>query len=164
MFIYSIFDTLEALALHVTQCHAVASLDGLYHCKWQSCPRSDRGFNARYKMLVHVRTHTKEKPHSCDQCTKSFSRAENLKIHIRSHSGEKPYTCPVGKYRHDDDVSKFRQILTSTEILQTAATKLIQIHRIVSNTPEPIQLRNRIFVKFPDAINDTRIHHRYESM
>ncbi|KAG4077510.1 hypothetical protein HA402_002937 [Bradysia odoriphaga] len=92
---FRIFDTLEALAIHVTQCHAVASLDGLYHCKWQSCPRSDRGFNARYKMLVHVRTHTKEKPHSCDQCPKSFSRAENLKIHIRSHSGEKPYTCPV---------------------------------------------------------------------
>lgn len=70
IFIHSIFDTLEALAAHVTQSHAVASLDGLYHCKWQSCPRSDRGFNARYKMLVHVRTHTKEKPHACDQCTK----------------------------------------------------------------------------------------------
>lgn len=46
-------------------------------------------------MLVHVRTHTKEKPHHCNECYKSFSRAENLKIHIRSHSGEKPYVCPV---------------------------------------------------------------------
>ncbi|KAH8237389.1 hypothetical protein KR038_010881 [Drosophila bunnanda] len=89
-----VFDTLEALAQHVTQRHAIASIsDGLYYCRWRGCQRSERGFNARYKMLVHTRTHTKEKPHRCHLCEKSFSRAENLKIHIRSHSGEKPYKC-----------------------------------------------------------------------
>ncbi|KAH8299519.1 hypothetical protein KR044_002230 [Drosophila immigrans] len=89
-----VFESLEALAQHVTLRHAIASLlDGLYYCRWGGCQRSERGFNARYKMLVHVRTHTKEKPHRCHLCDKSFSRAENLKIHIRSHSGEKPYKC-----------------------------------------------------------------------
>ncbi|XP_065368306.1 zinc finger protein GLIS2 homolog [Calliphora vicina] len=88
------FESLELLAHHVTLIHAVASLtDGLYYCRWSGCQRTERGFNARYKMLVHVRTHTKEKPHQCHLCDKRFSRAENLKIHIRSHSGEKPYIC-----------------------------------------------------------------------
>ncbi|XP_063242837.1 zinc finger protein GLIS2 homolog [Bacillus rossius redtenbacheri] len=86
---------LEALAVHVTRVHAAAGLRGLFYCGWQGCARGDRGFNARYKMLVHVRTHTNEKPHHCYKCDKSFSRAENLKIHARSHTGERPYVCPV---------------------------------------------------------------------
>lgn len=39
-------------------------------------------------MLIHIRTHTNEKPHRCPICNKSFSRLENLKIHNRSHTGE----------------------------------------------------------------------------
>lgn len=63
------FEALENLASHVTTAHAIASATGLYYCRWEKCARSDRGFNARYKMLVHVRTHTKEKPHHCTECT-----------------------------------------------------------------------------------------------
>ncbi|XP_060607907.1 zinc finger protein GLI1-like [Ruditapes philippinarum] len=65
-----------------------------YHCKWAGCKRKGKGFNARYKLLIHIRTHTNEKPHKCSRCGKQFSRNENLKIHIRSHTGEKPCICP----------------------------------------------------------------------
>ncbi|KAF7264535.1 hypothetical protein GWI33_023078 [Rhynchophorus ferrugineus] len=90
-----IFPSLSELASHVSKCHSASGPGGLFYCGWEGCTRNNKGFNARYKMLVHVRTHTNEKPHKCFQCDKSFSRAENLKIHSRSHSGEKPYVCPV---------------------------------------------------------------------
>ncbi|XP_047352172.1 zinc finger protein ZIC 1-like isoform X2 [Vespa velutina] len=89
------FTSLEQLAGHVARLHAAPGARGLFYCGWEGCARGERGFNARYKMLVHVRTHTNEKPHHCFQCDKSFSRAENLKIHARSHTGERPYVCPV---------------------------------------------------------------------
>lgn len=90
-----IFETLEKLANHVSIAHSTVGCNNLYYCKWEGCQRSERGFNARYKMLVHCRTHTKEKPHLCTfpKCDKAFSRAENLKIHVRSHTLEKPYRC-----------------------------------------------------------------------
>ncbi|OXU26962.1 hypothetical protein TSAR_008449 [Trichomalopsis sarcophagae] len=89
------FPSLEKLAAHVSKHHAAPGPKGLFYCGWEGCQRGERGFNARYKMLVHVRIHTKEKPHTCFECNKSFSRAENLKIHNRSHTGERPYVCPV---------------------------------------------------------------------
>ncbi|KAG8227966.1 hypothetical protein J437_LFUL007517 [Ladona fulva] len=89
------FSHVDLLASHVTCVHATSGEGGLFFCGWRGCSRGKRGFNARYKMLIHVRTHTNEKPHRCPRCDKSFSRAENLKIHARSHTGERPYVCPV---------------------------------------------------------------------
>ncbi|XP_066581802.1 zinc finger protein GLI1-like [Prorops nasuta] len=65
-----------------------------FACLWQGCSRQ-RPFNARYKLIVHIRVHTREKPNECRfaGCEKTFSRLENLKIHQRSHTGEKPYAC-----------------------------------------------------------------------
>ncbi|XP_049886897.1 zinc finger protein GLIS2-like [Pectinophora gossypiella] len=110
------YPSIARLSAHVARVHALAHSDGLFYCGWKGCGRPQRGFNARYKMLVHVRTHTNERPHTCNQCHKSFSRAENLKIHLRSHSGEKPYICPYegcGKaYSNSSD--RFKHTRTHT--------------------------------------------------
>lgn len=90
------FEALENLASHVTTAHAIASATGLYYCRWEKCARSDRGFNARYKMLVHVRTHTKEKPHHCTECTVICGK----KIKIKTFFAQEPLFSIFRKVFH----------------------------------------------------------------
>ncbi|XP_007435977.1 zinc finger protein GLIS2 isoform X2 [Python bivittatus] len=109
-----LFDLLQDLVDHVNDFHVKPEKDAGYCCHWEGCARHGRGFNARYKMLIHIRTHTNEKPHRCPTCSKSFSRLENLKIHNRSHTGEKPYLCPYEgcSKRYSNSSDRFKHTRT----------------------------------------------------
>lgn len=62
---YRIFDDQSSLVSHIEKTHVdVKKIDG-FSCHWLHCMRNKKPFNARYKLLIHMRVHSGEKPNKC---------------------------------------------------------------------------------------------------
>ena len=61
--------------------------------KKYKCDVCDKLFLTQYKLKVHNRSHTGERPYACKQCEKSYSESGKLNLHMKTHTGEKPFEC-----------------------------------------------------------------------
>ncbi|KAJ7335499.1 hypothetical protein JRQ81_013440 [Phrynocephalus forsythii] len=59
------YDQQEELVRHIEKIHIDQRKGEDFTCFWAGCPRRYKSFNARYKLLIHMRVHSGEKPNKC---------------------------------------------------------------------------------------------------
>lgn len=55
----------QELVVHLKKMHLDQATDDEFTCLWENCKRNSDPFNARYKLVIHMRVHSKEQPHKC---------------------------------------------------------------------------------------------------
>lgn len=60
-----VYDHQEELVRHIEKIHIDQRKGEDFTCFWAGCPRRLKPFNARYKLLIHMRVHSGEKPNKC---------------------------------------------------------------------------------------------------
>lgn len=53
------------LVKHIEKSHIEMKKGDVFSCFWLNCTRQHKPFNARYKLLIHMRVHSGEKPNKC---------------------------------------------------------------------------------------------------
>lgn len=78
----AMFKEQEDLVKHIEKAHIDQRKVDEFTCYWQGCSRQFRSFNARYKLLIHMRVHSGEKPNKCMVIFHLYTKACTVIFHL----------------------------------------------------------------------------------
>ncbi|PZC74128.1 hypothetical protein B5X24_HaOG208270 [Helicoverpa armigera] len=70
---YERYPNQTTLVEHIERAHVNTYKGDEFSCLWRDCARERRPFNARYKLLIHMRVHSGHKPNRCHVSTSFIS-------------------------------------------------------------------------------------------
>jgi KRAB domain-containing zinc finger protein len=71
---------------HPAALHEVKKTGKEFKCYYENCTKK---YESKSNFLIHLRSHTGDKPFQCDFCLKGYPSKGNLKKHLKLHMQDK---------------------------------------------------------------------------
>ncbi|GIX66593.1 hypothetical protein CEXT_765251 [Caerostris extrusa] len=71
---------------HINISHIHRDGSSLYQCHWNGCVLRGKTIKDRNIMLLHIRTHARQKHHGYEICGEKFSKPDNLQTHMKCNT------------------------------------------------------------------------------